>query len=147
MPLFADGLKKIRRNLVLLAAGQRPAYVRIGYFTAEQVNQINRERSKAGFVALNAVIVFQGKHLYESRIVSDGYSVEEVLEQIQSAFVQDAELNFQPPSSVMRNAVKRKDRRGFMVNDEVIFECTSRHPFAALFSVIPRGDGKRERKK
>jgi hypothetical protein len=42
----------------------------------------------------------------------------------------------------MRNPNKRLDHDGIPVNDEVVFECTGKYPYATLFSVIPRGDGR-----
>lgn len=42
----------------------------------------------------------------------------------------------------MRNLNKRKDYNGKLVNDEAVFECTARYPYAELYSVIPKGDGR-----
>jgi hypothetical protein len=145
MPLFADGLKKIRKNLLDAQSGRRPRLDRIGFFTREQLAAINAAREAKGFAALDLYIVFRGKHLYDSRCIADGYSIEEVLEQVQSAFSEGAVVMFTPPSSILRNPIKRVDRNGCLVNDEAVFECTSQHPYAELYSVIPRGDGKKHR--
>ncbi len=121
--------------------------MRIGYFTQEQLLRINAARASSGFPLLRAEIVFRGLHLYESRYLADAYSIDEILEQIQSAFSVESEIDFAPPSSLLRNPRGRIDRNGILVHDEAVFECTSRHPYAALFSVIPKGDGKKGRKK
>jgi len=142
LPLFADGLKKIRKNLETVQSGQRPKLVRVGFFTREQIEKINLDRQSKGHPPLEPEIVFHGRHLYESRCVRNGYGIEEVLCQIESAFSTDSIANFLPPSSTLSNPKKREDRRGNQVNDEAVFECTSRHPYADLFSVIPRGDGR-----
>lgn len=142
LPLFADGLRKIRLNLTLVQSGQRPKAVKIGFFTAEQLTLINEARTSKGFPALLPEIVFHGAHLYKSRCAKNGYSIDHVLEQIQSAFSDLSEINFSAPSSLLRNPYKRMDHNGNLVNDEAVFECTSRFPYADLFSVIPKGDGK-----
>ncbi len=70
----------------------------------------------------------------------DGYTIEHVLEQIQSALSGASEVDLSASSSVIRNPTKRLDHNGNLVQDEAVFECTSRYPYADLFSVIPRGD-------
>jgi hypothetical protein len=142
LPLYADGLRKIRRNLVQIESGLKPRYIKIGYFSAEQLKQINEARLSRGFQALRPEIVFQGNHLFQSRCVRDGYTIRELLNQIESAFSDASQIDFSPPVSVLRNPEKRKDQNGNLVNDEAVFECTGRHPYADLFSVIPKGDGK-----
>jgi hypothetical protein len=94
LPLFADGLRKIRRNLIQAQSGQRPKAVRIGYFTAEQITRINEFRVSRGYLALQPEIVFHGMHLYNSRCRKDGYTIDDVLEQIQSAFSETSEIDF-----------------------------------------------------
>jgi len=42
---------------------------------------------------------------------------------------------------VLRNPDQRMDHNGIFVNDEAVFECSGRHPYAELYSVIPEGDG------
>jgi len=79
--------------------------------------------------------------------VLDGYTIDHVLEQIQSAFSDASIVNFSAPSSIIRNPNKRMDHNGNLVNDEAVFECISRYPYADLFSVIPKGDGKSRAKK
>ncbi len=147
MPLFADGLKKIRKNLLEAQSGRRPRLDRIGFFTSDQLATINAARKAKGFSELDPYIVFRGKHLYDSRCAADGYSIDDVLEQIQSAFSEGSEVLFTPPSSIIRNPRKRIDRNGRLVNDEAVFECTGQYPYAELNSVIPRGDGKKGNKK
>jgi hypothetical protein len=141
LPLFADGLKKIRNNLAQLEAGERPKLVKIGTFTPDQLRTINEARQREGLAPVDAVVLFRGKHLYNSRYLRDGYSIEEILEQIQSAFSEHSEVTCEV-STVLRNAKVRIDAQGMEVNDEAVFECTQQHPFPELWSVIPKGDGK-----
>jgi hypothetical protein len=142
LPLYADGLRKIRHNLAQAQCGLRPRIVKIGFFTAEQLAHINEARAAKGFPALLSEIVFHGAHLYRSRCVRDGYTIDQVLEQVQSAFSDSSEVNFSASSSTMRNPDQRMDHNGYLVHDEAVFECTGRYPYADLFSVVPRGDGR-----
>ena len=82
------------------------------------------------------------KQMREERI-----TIDEVLEQIQSAFAEASVVDVSRPSVVLRNPNERIDHNGKLVDDEVIFECTGRHPNADLYSVIPRGDGRPNPKK
>jgi hypothetical protein len=142
LPLFADGPRKIRRNLIQVQSGEKPRAVKIGFFTPEQIVQINNARTALGFTALRPEILFHGSHLYNSRCVENGYTIDQVLEQIRSAFSDVSVIDSSTPSTVMCNPNGRKDHNGRLVNDEAVFECTARYPYAELFSVIPRGDGK-----
>jgi hypothetical protein len=142
LPLYADGLRKIRHNLVQAQSGLRPRAVKVGFFTAKQLIHINEARTSKGFPALLPEIVFHGAHLYRSRCVRDGYTIDQVLEQIQSAFSNSSEVDFSASSSILRNPNRRMDHNGKLVNDEAVFECTGRYLYADLFSVIPIGDGR-----
>lgn len=146
MPLFADGLRKIRNSLLLVQAGESSPFVKIGAFTAEQLKMINEQRAQEELAPIDGIIIFNGKHLYRSRCIENGYSIEEILEQIQSAFCPTAEVSHDF-STVIRNPVERIDRDGKAVKDEAVFECSERHPSPILLSVIPRGDGRRKIKK
>jgi hypothetical protein len=142
LPLYADGLRKIRHNLAQAQSGLRPRAVKIGFFTDEQLSHINEARAVKGFPPLLREIVFHGVHLYKSRCVKDGYTIDQVLGQIQSAFSDSSKVNFSASSSIMRNPIQRTDHNGNPVHDEAVFECTGRYPYADLFSVIPTGDGR-----
>jgi hypothetical protein len=61
LPLFADGLRKIRRNLVLAQSGHRPKAVKIGFFTAEQLTLINEVRTSRGFHPCFLRLFFMGR--------------------------------------------------------------------------------------
>jgi len=121
--------------------------VKIGFFSAEQLTHSNEARAARRLPVLLPEIVFHGVHLYRSRCAKDGYTIEQVLEQIQSAFSDSSAVDFSASSSVMRNPNKRMDHNGNLVQDEAVFECTGRYPYADLFSVIPKGDGRPRLKK
>jgi hypothetical protein len=147
LPLFADGLRKIRRNLTQIESGEKPSVAKIGFFTPEQIVKINEARITMGFSALRPEILFHGSHLYRSRCVGNGYTIDQVLEQIQSALSGASVIDFSRPSLVLYNPNKRMDHEGKLVNDAAVFECTGRHPYADLYSVVPKGDGRMKPKK
>jgi hypothetical protein len=147
MPLYADGLRKIRRNLLQVQSGQKPWIAKVGFFTLEQLAQINQTRVSMGFLALRPEIVFHGSHLYNSRCVKDSYTIDQVLDQIESAFSEASVVDPSRPSVVLRNPNKRVDHNGILVQDEAVFECYGRMPYADLYSVHPEGDGLKEKPK
>jgi hypothetical protein len=142
LPLYADGLRKIRRNLTQVQSGVRPWVAKIGFFTPEQLIQINEARVSMGFPALLPEILFHGTHLYNSRCVGNGYSIDQVLEQIQSALSDAAVVDSSRSSLVLYNPNKRMNQDGMLVTDRAVFECTGRYPYADLYSVVPEGDGR-----
>jgi hypothetical protein len=142
VPLFADGIRKIRKCLELVAAGKRSPYVKIGVFTPDQLGAINAIREEDEMEPIEAIIVCDGKHLYRSRCIKDGYSIDEVVEQTEIAFESATEAGRGGWSTILRNPGTRIGKEGHIVKDELVFECHQKHPNAALFSVIPRGDGR-----
>jgi hypothetical protein len=128
-------------------AGRRPKAVGIGKFTEEELKQINGARTAKGFSPLQPKVIFHGAHPYKSRCVENGYSIDHVMIQIESALCEASLLEPSHVSLVLRNPNGRTDEGGKCVHDEAVFECTGRFPFADLFSVIPRGDGKIKHKK
>jgi len=100
-----------------------------------------------GFPVLRSEILFHGSHLFHRRCVKDLYTIDQVLEQIQSAFSEVSGVDPSRPSVVIRNPNKRVDHNGMLVNDEAVFECNGREPHAELYSVIPVGDGLKRKHK
>ena len=128
MPLSDEAPALIRINLEQLQKGARARLVVIGNLTVAQLAAINDNRRARGHPPIVDEVVFIGRHIYESRIVRDGYSVEDVLDQIESAM--DAAA----------------DRYGNAVQDRAIFECSARHPRPELFSVVPKGDHRKTKR-
>jgi hypothetical protein len=92
MPLFANAPALIRTNLEKIRDGHRAELVEIGSLTQDQLTEINALRSEQGLSPISAEVVFIGKHVYASRIVKDGYTIEDVIEQIASAMQSDAQV-------------------------------------------------------
>jgi hypothetical protein len=90
---------------------------------------------------MEATVVFLGRHIYESRILRDGYTIDDVIDQIVSGMDPAAVVLHTPTMTAMENPISRADRYGnSKVYDRIIFECSARHPSLELYSVIPRGD-------
>jgi hypothetical protein len=146
MPLAPDALQLIRQNLEQLAKGERPKTITIGNLTPDQLVAINAYWEMYEFPPISGEMFFIGKHVYESRIVGDGYSIDDVLDQISSAFDPTALVINSQKMTAIKNPVKRGDRYGNWVNDEAVLECWRHNPRSQLFSVVPRGDRIKPRK-
>jgi hypothetical protein len=146
MPLYPNAHALIRANLERAANRQKPPIVRIGTLSEDQLKTINAQRLEEELPAIVAEILFDGRHMYNSRCVEDGYTIDDVLDQITSAFSDSAEV---APGwvTVLVNRTPRTDRFGKTIRDEAVFECHGKHPHPELLSVVPRGDGKDHFKK
>ena len=143
MPLYPDALRLIRINFQAVAQGQRVRPVVIGVLTDAQRDAINNHRvtHNPDLQPIVNEIVFVGAHIYKRRIATDGYTIDDVLEQIESALASDAAFVGGLPMQTIASIHPRKDRLGNVaIRDQAVFECTARRPTAELFSVIPKGD-------
>lgn len=140
MPLSDDAPTRIRANLEQIGAGQRVRLITIGALTNDQLGAINTDRRGHGYPPIIAEVVFIGRHIYESRIIRDGYSIEDVIDQIGSAMCEAAIAITTATMTAIENPAPRSDRYGNMTRDRAIFECSARHPRPELFSVVPKGD-------
>lgn len=140
MPLYPTAERLIRGCFSVIKRGQNPRRVAIGKLTDEQLKKINENRVIRGWAPIVAEVLFHGRHVYESRIVADGYTEDEVIAQIRSGMSDESEFRLTSKMTVLRNPRRREDGHGAQVNDEAVLECTSQHPNAIIFSVIPKGD-------
>jgi hypothetical protein len=149
MPLFSEAHARIRANLEELKKGNRVRLVAIGTLTNAQLDAINQERAKASahwpsedprYPPMTAEVVFLGRHVFESRIVRDGYTIDDVIDQIASAMDSASVVLDTPKMTAMENPCPRADGYGNSVRDRIVFECSARHPRPELFSVVPKGD-------
>jgi hypothetical protein len=140
MTLRAEAAALIRANLEQIAAGYKAGLVEIGVLTQEQLAEINKHRAAKGLIAISAEVVFIGKHIYQNRIAKDGYTIDDVIDQITNAMHSDSLVLDTSKMTAMENPHLRADRYGNRVRDRAIFECSARHPRPELFSVIPKGD-------
>lgn len=147
MPLLPEGRDIIRASLEMLDRGERPLVITIGHLTEEQHLAINAWRQKHGLPGLESPeIVMLGRHLHKSRILVDGYLIDDVLDQIESGLSVDSQVIITNKMTALRIPTSRPDRYGNWVRDEAVLELTARRPKAELFSVIPKGDTNSPRK-
>jgi hypothetical protein len=145
MPLYGNAFDLTRANFERIAQGDKPQGVVIGTLTAEQLDAVNRLRAahRPPMPPVTGEVLFYGRHLYRSRVLGDGYTVEDVLDQIASAMDAASVLAPNPRMTVLQNPRGRADRYGNVVKDLAVLECTARHPRPELFSVMPKGDKKK----
>jgi hypothetical protein len=142
MPLHTHAVALIRANLEAIQNGHKVKPVAIGELTNAQLEAINRHRisSKQTLPRIAAEVIFIGSHIYQSRIVRDGYSIDDVIDQVVSSMSAASELVGNLPMQAIENPAPRADRYGNHIHDRAVFECMNRHPRAELFSVVPKGD-------
>ena len=141
MPLYPNATQLITQNLNALANGDRAKFVVIGNFTEQQFQEINAYRTSTGLPPLEQnEILYMGRHHYESRSVRDGYTIADMLKQIQSALSESSVVVMNARMTAIENQTPRDDGYGNQVTDRAIFEMTSKKPRAELFSTIPKGD-------
>ena len=141
MPLYDNAKYLIRANLEEVQRGGRVRAVTIGTFTPAQHETINQLKASQGLALLESPeIVFLGSHVYNSRVTRDGYSLDDVMLQIEFALDATALVLPSPKMTATRSTVLRQDGYGNEVLDEAVFELSQRKPRAELFSVVPKGD-------
>jgi len=145
MPLYENALETIRANLETLSAGGRPRFQAIGKLTDSQLAAINQKQAEKGLPAVECnEIVYMGRHHYESRVIKDGYTIADLLKQIESALAESSTVH---NNKVLESSILRNDGYGNMVQDRAVFEMTAKRPRMELFSVIPKGDNNKPPKK
>jgi hypothetical protein len=140
MPLYANGAQLARRNLEEIGKGNRVRVVAIGELTTVQLAAFNTLRAALNLPPITAEVLFIGRHIYQSRVAGDGYTIDDVIDQITSALDVSAEVHASAKMHAIQNPQHRKDKYGNAVLDRGVLECTARHPRPELFSVIPLGD-------
>lgn len=128
MPLYDNAIDTIRTNLEQLQNGERPRFQAIGKLTDEQLETINQKQIEKGFPI---------RHHYESRVIRDGYQIDDLIKQIESSLAESSVIE---NNKVLKSTVLRDDGYGNMVEDWAVFEMTAKRPKMELFSVIPKGD-------
>lgn len=140
MPVYADAEDKIRFNLNRIERGEHAPLISIGFLTDIQFNKLNSDRAALHLHLLEEnEIVFIGRHVFNSR-AKDGYTVDDIIDQIFSALSDQSVVNISPTWSRIDNLTPRPDRYGNNVMDRGVFEMTAKKPRAELFSVMPKGD-------
>ena len=129
MPLHHDGRDILRVSLETLKEGGRPLVITIGTLTDHQHAAINTYRTQHGLPPLvSPEVVFLGRHLYNSRVVKDGYTIDDILDMIESALADTSDVIASHKMTALRSTTPRPDQYGNHVTDEAVFELTQRRP-------------------
>jgi hypothetical protein len=126
MPLYANGAQLVRWNLEEIGKGNRVRVVAIGELTAVQLLAFNAVRAVLNLPPISAEILFLGRHVYKSRVTGDGYTIDDVIDQIASALDVSAEVHASAKMNAVQNPQHRKDKYGNAVSDRGVLECTAR---------------------
>ncbi|MFC0820450.1 hypothetical protein [Moraxella marmotae] len=144
MPLYDNAIELIRTNLEQLQNGERPKFQAIGKLTDEQLETINQKQIEKGFPIVQCnEILYMGRHHYESRVIRDGYQIDDLIKQIESSLAESSVIE---NNKILKSTIKRDDGYGNMVEDWAVFEMTAKRPKMELFSVIPKGDNNKPSK-
>jgi hypothetical protein len=146
MPLYPNAHNLIRANLEALQRGEKVPRIAIGTLTQAQLDAINAQRTEDDLPLIIAEVFFVGRHSYKSRILKDGYTVQDVIDQVEGAMSVTSAAIATAYMTAIKNTVPRLDRLGNSVYDEAILECTRYRPNPELFSVMPKGDKIKPRK-
>jgi hypothetical protein len=140
MPLYPNAEKLIRGNISVIKRGKKPCAVVVGFLTDTQMEAINTYRRTRNWEPIERDVVFVGTHIYESRVLRDGYTEDDLIAQIESAFSATCRYIPTQKMTVLQNPTQRESGYGCLVKDELTLECSSRFPRSELYSVVPRGD-------
>lgn len=151
MSLLHPGAKaSLRAHLIKIqeaTAGNdvkfKPGRIVIATLTNDQFAQLNAKRAYTNRPALpSKTIEFDGRHFYKSRS-TDGYSVDDMVQQIESALDDDSVVVVEKDNQKYVNlvaAAPRPDGYGNNVKDAAAFNAETRSVNSELYSVIPHGD-------
>jgi hypothetical protein len=141
--------EQLRRIEVAWQGGERikPGRIVIAQLTTTQFEALNRLRAATNRPPLPGVSVnLDGRHFFESRRIGDGYTIEDMLEQVISALDSDSVARVERRHPQYVNMVSRRPRvdgYGNLVTDAAVFNADSRAQVTELFSVIPHGDARK----
>ena len=136
--LNPDADKLILANLREIEKGNRPKTISVGSITEAQLAELNAIRAEHELPEIEGrEVVFIGRHIYQRRVVEQGYSIEDVVTQICTAMADSSRAN---SATSIQSAQPRADGYGNQVLDRVVFECTAKKPRLELYSVVPGGD-------
>lgn len=142
MPLYDIAGDLIRGNLSQFRPDVkvRVRAVIIGELTHVQLAAIHIQQDARNLPRIVTEVLFHGWHIYKQRVLQDGYSIDDVVDQVTSALCTDSVVSDPKYMTQLQNPNERADRYGNKVRDLAVLECTSRHPRPELFTVVPKGD-------
>ena len=148
MPVDPGRIDAICAHLERVKKGERVRPLDIGELTAGQFAAINQGRTEQGLPTLiSAEIVYVGKHHFERRCRDDGYTILDMVAQLQSALAATSTVNVGPRRTLLHSVTPRHDGYGNVVLDECVLELLQYKPKAEAYSLIPKGDSNRPPKR
>jgi hypothetical protein len=84
-------------------------------------------------------VIFIGAHVYQRRIVDDGYTIDDAVDQLVSAMDAQAVVVTGARLTTIQNHTPRADRYGNQIRDMGTLVCTSKHPRPELYGLSPKG--------
>jgi hypothetical protein len=105
-----------------------------------QIEAVNAQQAAEDLPLSIDEVVFVGRHIYQRRILEDGYMIDDVIDQIESALSEGSVVIANDYMTAIKNPEARADRLGNLVHDEVILECSKYRPNPDIYSVMPKGD-------
>jgi hypothetical protein len=86
----------MRANLEAIEKREKVCSIAIGSLTESQLSAINEGRIEADLPPIIAKVLFVGAHVYRSRVIKDGYEIEDILDEAESALSADSEVIYTP---------------------------------------------------
>ena len=137
MPLYPNAEPLIRANFAAIKRSERPRWEVVGYLTDVQLRAINGYRLSRNWPPIDKEIVFFGRHVYQSRVVEDGYTEDDLITLIRSATSEKCRYIPTQKMTVLQQPVKRDSGYGCKVRDELTLECSGKYPQSELILTLP----------
>lgn len=139
--LSSKDIKNIRKGLLDISVGDKNKYVRLkDAMTPQQFDSLvtQRKAMEASYPFKNNFII-DLDHIYDARVLRDGYSIDDVMKQIKSATSRKSDVFVDPvrKQNNLINPYGRADGFGNVVNDRIGIDLRGVPQYR---TVIPKGD-------
>lgn len=143
---FMD-LYRIKRGLLDVENGKTNEFIRLNKpLTKEQYDSLQKQRADINaLLAKRNYFSLDANHIYESRVIRDGYSIADVMKQIKSATSRKStvEVDVRRKQNNLVSPRKRDDGYGNMVQDRIGIDLRGQGVYR---TVIPKGDNIKPKK-
>ncbi|OFV50045.1 hypothetical protein [Oligella sp. HMSC09E12] len=139
--LSSKDIKNIRKGLLDISNGENNKYVRLkDAMTPQQFDSLvtQRKAMDASYPFKNNFII-DLDHIYDTRVLRDGYNIDDVMKQVKSATSRKSEV-FVDPARKQNNLINpygRDDGYGNVVKDRIGIDLRGVPQYR---TVIPKGD-------
>jgi len=140
-------LYRIKRGLLDVENGGTNEFIRLNKpLTKEQYDSLQKQRADINAVlAKRNYFSLDANHIYDSRVIRDGYSIADVMKQIKSATSRKStvEVDARRKQNNLVSPRKRDDGYGNMVQDRIGIDLRGQGVYR---TVIPKGDNIKPKK-